>query len=101
MLFNNLVRDFFTRSSQTIWHIYDGVFFVIFSLSMLNPVFPKFVTSARDPIGTCELNKLPPDPRQTSGNRTLTSHELSLNTETEKLHDVHKELAGVAHGQME
>lgn len=38
---------------------------------------------------------------KTSGNRTLTSHEWPLNTQTEKLHDIHKELAGVSHGQVE
>lgn len=69
---------------------------------MFNPVLTKFVTSALNPIGPCELRQLPPDPRQkTSGNRTLTSHEWSLDTETETLHDIHKELAGVAHGQVE
>lgn len=37
---------------------------------------------------------------KTSGNRTLTSHEWSL-VAPEKLHDIHKELAGVSHGQVE
>ncbi len=31
---------------------------------MLNPVLTKFSTSAFESIGSCELKKLPPDPRQ-------------------------------------
>jgi len=52
------------------------------SLSVLNPVLAKFVTSALDPAV----------PRL---------HMNGRSADTEELHDVHEELAGVPHGQVE
>lgn len=65
--------------SQNISHI-NCFNFVLFYLSMLNPVLTKFATKALHPTGPWELKELPPDP----GSRTLTSHEWSLITPTEK-----------------
>lgn len=57
--FCNVVYLYNKNSYCNGFWLFCGNFFLIF-----NPVSPNFITSALNPICTCELNKLPPDPRQ-------------------------------------